>query len=464
MLGAATFCYFHTDHLGSIQVTANEVGTPQERLSYDIFGKRRNVNGTDDAGTITAGNNIKGASPRRGYTGHEMLDSLSLVHMNGRVYDPGLGRVLSADPIIQAPMMTQSYNRYSYVMNNPLALTDPSGYNWLTKGLRGLIFGVTSLIPAIGNRLDNFFANSKFGQFALSSILTFYGGSPGAALASAYLTAVQGGSDSDIFMAGLKTGATAFAFELAGGVGGGGEAGANSFGRYAAHAGAGCLSGYANGEGCGRGAASAVAGKFMTNGMVAAGFDKAQMFVGTVVAGGVTSALGGGKFANGAQTAAFGYLLNQLASRPQREMREIRNWPGGTEGPTISFVNDDPSGAMPPRLVDTRIADVVEQTALQCGCDITINSTTGGQHTSAAHPTGRAVDIYWVNGEQVSNNLDYATRVEVAGVRAFISLGYSGQVLGPAFTSNIFSNSSGTSTSHVNVGGHRGHIHIGVGP
>jgi RHS repeat-associated protein len=286
-----------------------------ERFSYDIFGKRRNVNGSDDAGTITAGNNIKGASPRRGYTGHEMLDNLSLVHMNGRVYDPGLGRVLSADPIIQAPYMTQSYNRYTYVMNNPLALTDPSGYNWLTKGLRGLIFGVTSLIPAIGNRLDNFFANSKFGQFALSSILTFYGGSPGAALASAYLTAVQGGSESDIFMAGLKTGATAFAFELAGGVGGGGEAGANSFGRYAAHAGAGCLSGYANGEGCGRGAASAVAGKFMTNGMDAAGFDKAQMFVGTVVAGGVTSALGGGKFANGAQTAAFGYLLNQLGSR-----------------------------------------------------------------------------------------------------------------------------------------------------
>jgi RHS repeat-associated protein len=62
-----------------------------------------------------------------------MLDSLSLVHMNGRVYDPGLGRVLSADPIIQAPYMTQSHNRYSYVMNNPLALTDPSGFSWWTR-------------------------------------------------------------------------------------------------------------------------------------------------------------------------------------------------------------------------------------------------------------------------------------------------------------------------------------------
>lgn len=49
--------------------------------------------------------------------------------MNGRVYDPELGRFLSPDPLIQAPYNSQSYNRYSYVFNNPLSFIDPSGYS-----------------------------------------------------------------------------------------------------------------------------------------------------------------------------------------------------------------------------------------------------------------------------------------------------------------------------------------------
>ena len=48
--------------------------------------------------------------------------------MNGRIYDPTLGRFLQADPHIQAPENSQSFNRYSYVLNNPLSYTDPSGY------------------------------------------------------------------------------------------------------------------------------------------------------------------------------------------------------------------------------------------------------------------------------------------------------------------------------------------------
>ncbi|MCP4233022.1 MAG: hypothetical protein GY770_05450 [Aestuariibacter sp.] len=48
--------------------------------------------------------------------------------MNGRIYDPTLGRFLQADPHIQAPKNSHNYNRYSYVLNNPLSYTDPSGY------------------------------------------------------------------------------------------------------------------------------------------------------------------------------------------------------------------------------------------------------------------------------------------------------------------------------------------------
>lgn len=73
-------------------------------------------------------NAVMATTTRHGFTGHEMLDSLQLVHMNGRVYDPVLGRFLSADKIIDGVFDLQGYNRYSYVKNNPLAGTDPSGH------------------------------------------------------------------------------------------------------------------------------------------------------------------------------------------------------------------------------------------------------------------------------------------------------------------------------------------------
>src|SRR5690606_31089850 len=64
----------------------------------------------------------------RGYTGHEHMDEVGLIHMNGRVYDGKLARFVQADPIIQDPLRVQSLNRYSYVWNNPLNATDPSGF------------------------------------------------------------------------------------------------------------------------------------------------------------------------------------------------------------------------------------------------------------------------------------------------------------------------------------------------
>lgn len=76
----------------------------------------------DDAETIEA-------FADRGFTGHEHLPSVfGLIDMNGRMYDSKLGRFLSADPYVQAPGYSQSYNRYAYCFNNPLIYTDPSGY------------------------------------------------------------------------------------------------------------------------------------------------------------------------------------------------------------------------------------------------------------------------------------------------------------------------------------------------
>ncbi|WP_223879378.1 SpvB/TcaC N-terminal domain-containing protein [Chitinimonas arctica] len=110
----------HVDRLGSVVAISDQTGALKERLSYDVWGKRRNLNGS--------ANNVDGVIDNKGFTGHEMLDGLDLVHMNGRVYDPLVARFMSADPIIQDPEHSQSYNRYSYVWNNPTNLTDPTGF------------------------------------------------------------------------------------------------------------------------------------------------------------------------------------------------------------------------------------------------------------------------------------------------------------------------------------------------
>ena len=116
--------YLHGDHLGSIVLVTDEDGDVEgSRYSFDAFGRRRNgANWTDTLTTLT------NPDTTRGYTGHEMLDTVDIVHMNGRIYDPFLGRVLSPDPFVQAPFDMQSFNRYSYVFNNPLSFTDPSGF------------------------------------------------------------------------------------------------------------------------------------------------------------------------------------------------------------------------------------------------------------------------------------------------------------------------------------------------
>ena len=55
------------------------------------------------------------------------LDNVGLVHMNGRVYDPQLGRFLSVDPVVADLRDSQSVNAYAYVGNRPLVATDPTG-------------------------------------------------------------------------------------------------------------------------------------------------------------------------------------------------------------------------------------------------------------------------------------------------------------------------------------------------
>ena len=114
----------------------DSAATVLARESFTPFGARRGSNwqGNPSGADYTTFQN----TTRRGFTGHEMLDSVSLVHMNGRVYDPYVGRFLSPDPIIQTLGLSQALNAYSYVMNNPLSLIDPSGYSWLSKAFKSV--------------------------------------------------------------------------------------------------------------------------------------------------------------------------------------------------------------------------------------------------------------------------------------------------------------------------------------
>ncbi len=288
-LPATATRYFHHDHLGSVVAVSDELGAVIERMAFDAWGKRRFVNGTPDVL-----DSIVGWNTDRGYTMHEHLDEMGVIHMNGRIYDPLIGRFMSADPFIQDPGNLQSYNRFSYVMNNPLTFTDPSGYFSLRKFFRSLISPITSRNPVV--------------QAVVTIAIAVVAGPEAAAAYRGLRTWNDTGSLSQGLKAAIISYATAEAFTAAGTVGGSGVEGANSFARYAAHAAVGCISSAAGGGDCGSGAASAVFGKFATNNINFGG-DVARGVAATV-AGGVGSVIAGGKFENGATTAAFGYLFN----------------------------------------------------------------------------------------------------------------------------------------------------------
>lgn len=127
--------YIHTDYTGSVcGLSANQgIGNTYAlagEFSYDPWGRLRSpedwvtyleIDSTND--TIPAAFFIL----NRGYTGHEHLEQFGLINMNARLYDARLARFLGPDPVLQAPNNIQNYNKFSYVLNNPLVYKDPNG-------------------------------------------------------------------------------------------------------------------------------------------------------------------------------------------------------------------------------------------------------------------------------------------------------------------------------------------------
>ena len=196
--------YLCTDHLGSITLLMNDAGNTVERHAYDAWGRKRNVNDWSDY-------NVENGKLDRGYTGHESLREFGLINMNGRMYDPILGRMLSPDNYVQDPFDLQNYNRYTYCLNNPLKYTDPSGEFW------HLIIG--AVIGGFMNWAANGFQFSweGLGHFAIGAAA----GALSAGIGAGVNVAMAGGSfaagfmgtaagiSSTGFIAGAATGAAA---------------------------------------------------------------------------------------------------------------------------------------------------------------------------------------------------------------------------------------------------------------
>ncbi|ROI01534.1 hypothetical protein EGI16_16680 [Chryseobacterium sp. G0240] len=141
---SGSYKFLHKDYLGSILAISDEAGNKLEQRHFDAWGNFTHLqigNGPIETNVdrIKEIVNTGGLLLERGYTSHEHFMEVGIIHMNGRLYDPLLRRFLNADENIQDPYNTQNYNKYGYVMNNPLLFNDPSGE----------IFGLVPLLSAV---------------------------------------------------------------------------------------------------------------------------------------------------------------------------------------------------------------------------------------------------------------------------------------------------------------------------
>jgi RHS repeat-associated protein len=341
--GNSMLRWLYKDNLGSVIAIANDSGKLVKRFKYDVFGQQTEILPTQQErelyyeltfasvlGLAEISNNT------RGYTGHEPVffdnggdDDKRIIHMNGRMYDASLGRMLQADPVVQAPNNLQNYNAYTYVLNNPLNMTDPSGY-FFKKLLKAHMKLTGSWA------VHKFLNKNPLLKSIVSVALNFIPG------CQAWCSAVFNGQSTFVatgsLNAGLKAGAISYLSSEANGLVGG-NTDVGSFGNVFGNAMVGGISAELQGGNFGHGfwaAGFAAMAKPMLNdiggdnsansaiarGDVAALSEfKIHRVVGAAVVGGTASVLSGGKFANGAVTGAFTQLYNGEVTSEQSAIK-----------------------------------------------------------------------------------------------------------------------------------------------
>jgi len=222
--------YVHTDHLGSYCAITNAKKQTVQRNYFDPWGNFQLIHITiGSPGGIQMQVPINFALTDRGFTGHEHYPELKIINMNGRLYDPVIGRFFSPDKYVANSSFTQDFNRYTYARNNPLHYTDPSG-EIIVPILLGIFIGAMINVVANINNIDGIgqgFLYALTGGLAgglagwagpavasALSVTGFLGGMAAGATAGAaagFITGagntwIQGGSFGQGLFAGLKSG------------------------------------------------------------------------------------------------------------------------------------------------------------------------------------------------------------------------------------------------------------------
>jgi RHS repeat-associated protein len=310
------------------------------------------------------------ATTQKGFTGHEMLDDLGLIHMGGRVYDPTLARFLSTDPVVQQPHNLQNYNRYSYVLNNPVSYTDPTGYLVAEiAATAAIIVGTAATVAAISapyaalwygaREVGRLAAKNKFGGELLQIAVvagciaaTSGAGTPACiALASGWAaTAValgNGASNHEALRFGLRTAAVAYvAATVAGGIGDATSGGGwpNTLAKAYGHGVNGAWAAGAMGGDVNAGFTSGVLGSLVGGYIHDAGLDPGTGAMLTGMASGIASRAAGGKFEHGFLMGAVTYLFNHHAHANKKAQYVFGDQVHSDEQ-VVSFIQDSLNAA-----------------------------------------------------------------------------------------------------------------------
>ncbi|MCQ9639363.1 T6SS effector amidase Tae4 family protein, partial [Chryseobacterium sp. WG14] len=421
---SGSYKFLHKDYIGSILAISDEVGNKLEQRHFDAWGNFTHLqikNGAVITNALAIEETIQkyGLLLDRGYTSHEHFLEVSIIHMNGRLYDPLLRRFLNADENIQDSYNTQNYNKYGYVLNNPLMFNDPSGEFILESAFLSAViigamvasFSYTVMVSITGQdwNLGSFLKSTLFG--AASAAVTYGIGSVFFTSAgTATQIATELGKLGTIFVQGTVHALAQGVLSLVQG---------DSFG-----------SAFASGFLGSIGASSfgAVAGKFANSavGTIASG----------IVLGGVGSELTGGNFWQGALiggiVAGFNdvmHTMNGLDSKDsftkrsltQEERQKIgENYPDYKNYPDAKSVYKEIGGPVyelyqknPDDYINTcaiRLSVAFEKSGINIGGDY--YGLNGKKYYTAATRIAKALDLRFISYGQAYDKSNWGINVQ----------------------------------------------------
>jgi RHS repeat-associated protein len=322
------------DNLGSTTDIVDVYGNIVQHFDYTPFGEQTQTKGDKPANPIT----------HKGFTGHEEVEAFNLIHMGGRIYDPVIGRFLTADPTMQAPANPQDLNRYSYCLNNPLRFTDPNGFgifDWVSDLISGICNVIKDVVNAVCDFVKNIFSARVLGMI-LSIVVNCIPGIGQVAMMfiqaalSAAVAAASGGDFASIIMAAGLSFVSAVAWGKVGDICTPLKAEGGWASNFAGNAKSCLLHGAVGGT------LSAVEGGSFKDGFLGAAVgDACSGMVNSIekdstshmaimersaaagIVGGTAAVISGGNFIDGAKTAAFAQMFNDEAHKTMMDqMRE----------------------------------------------------------------------------------------------------------------------------------------------